>query len=127
MPSTQKTGLLAGLITVLALARPVPLLADVPPAQQHEVAHLLLFVSKSGCSLIRNGSSHQGSDAVAHIEKKYDYFRDKIRTTEQFIELAASKSTRSGKEYRVSCPGEPQISSRDWLMAELGRYRRLPR
>lgn len=127
MPSPQKITLLASLITVLILIHPAPLLADVPPAQQHEVAHLLLFVGKSSCSLIRNGSSHQGNDAAAHIKQKYDYFRGKIKTTEQFIELAASKSSSSGKEYRVSCPGEPQISSRDWLMAELGRYRRQPR
>jgi len=112
---------------VLSLTHPAALLADVPPSQQHEVAHLLQFVGKSSCSLIRNGSSHKGGDAAAHIEKKYDYFREKIKTTEQFIELAASTSTSSGKEYRVSCPGEAQITSRAWLLNELERYRRQQR
>ena len=60
---------------------------------------------------------------VSHIEKKYDYFRDDIKNTEEFIEYSATKSTMSGDYYTVSCPGKETIRTQDWLMAELKRFR----
>ncbi len=73
--------------------------ADVLPETQHEVQHLISFVSNSPCQIVRNGSAHNGSEAIKHIQKKYKYFKDDIRTTEQFIEYSATKSTMSGKYY----------------------------
>lgn len=98
--------------------------ADVPSDQQTEIEHLLHFVKTSPCKINRNGSLHQGEEAVAHIEKKYDYFRKKIQTTEQFIEYSASKSTMSGKYYTVLCDGQKPIRAQDWLLQELEIYRR---
>ncbi|MCI5137740.1 MAG: hypothetical protein D3922_04835 [Candidatus Electrothrix sp. AR1] len=97
--------------------------ADVSPKQQPEVAHLLQFVKNSPCKVNRNGSFHQGEDAAAHIMKKYDYFKKKIKTTEQFIEYSASKSTMSRKYYTVRCNGTEEIKTRDWLLRELEAYR----
>jgi hypothetical protein len=97
--------------------------ADVPATQSAEVQHLLSFVATSNCSLIRNGSRHDASEAVAHIRKKYDYFRAEIHSTEEFIAYAATRSTLSGQVYRVECPGRPVIDSAQWLLQELARYR----
>jgi hypothetical protein len=97
--------------------------ADVPPEQQPEVAHLINFVQSSLCKIKRNGTTYQGEEAAAHIRKKYDYFRGKIKTTEQFIEYAASKSTMSGKYYTVQCDGQKPIRTQDWLLRELAVYR----
>ena len=97
--------------------------ADVPPGQVAEVQHLLAFVAGSNCKLERNGSLHDGKEAVAHIKKKYDYFRDEINTTEDFIAYSATKSTLSGRRYHVQCPGKAVLESRDWLLNELHRYR----
>ncbi|MCI5121641.1 MAG: hypothetical protein D3908_10715 [Candidatus Electrothrix sp. AUS4] len=98
--------------------------ADVPTAQQAEVEHLIDFTRTSACLINRNGSSHTGEDAAAHIQKKYDYFRNKIKTTEQFIEYSAAKSTMSGNYYTVRCDGQKPIRTRDWLLRELETYRR---
>ena len=97
--------------------------ADVPPKQQAEVAHLLQFVKNSRCKVNRNGSFHQGKEAASHIRKKYDHFRDKIRTTEDFIKYSATKSTMSGKYYTVLCDGQQPIRTQDWLLEELATYR----
>jgi hypothetical protein len=99
-------------------------LADVPNAQRHEVQHLLAFVAQSDCTLIRNGSRHDAAEAVEHIRKKYDYFRDEIHSTEDFIAYSATKSTLSGLPYLVECPGGKTINSSKWLLEELMRYRR---
>jgi hypothetical protein len=98
-------------------------LADVPAGQVSEVNHLLVFVKNSGCIISRNGTDHPAVKGISHIEKKYDYFRDDIKSTEEFIEYSATKSTMSGDYYMVSCPGKEAIRTQDWLMSELKRYR----
>jgi hypothetical protein len=52
--------------------------------------------------------------------------RDRIRTAEDFIELAATRSGSSGREYAVRCAGEAPVSSNRWLTEQLRRYRSVP-
>ena len=97
--------------------------SDVPDADRHEVLHLLDYLRTSDCAMERNGERHESEDAYSHVRKKYEYFRDKIQTSEDFIEYSASKSTMSGKYYRVFCKDEPPVLTRDWLLEELRSYR----
>ncbi|VAW58332.1 hypothetical protein MNBD_GAMMA08-2665 [hydrothermal vent metagenome] len=97
--------------------------ADVPKNQAKEVSHLLQFVKNSQCKINRNGAEHSGDKSYKHIENKYDYFRDDIKSTEDFIKYAATKSTMSGSYYEVTCPNKKTIKSRDWLLQELKRFR----
>ena len=111
-------------LTAAALAGMCALaLADVPAEQRGEVEHLLQFLRSSDCRMIRNGEAHDGEEAARHVQRKYDHFRNEISSTEDFIDLAASQSTISGKPYQVQCPGEPNRPSRDWLLQELGAFR----
>lgn len=97
--------------------------ADVPPGQEAEVEYLLVYLENSGCNMVRNGKTFSGEEGGNHVRRKYEYFRDDISSTEEFIELSATKSTMSGKTYQVHCPGEPPIDSADWLLEELEVYR----
>jgi hypothetical protein len=97
--------------------------ADVPQNQRKEVRHLLEFVKTSACFVSRNGSKHNGKSAAKHMGKKYKHFRDDIKTTEDFIRLSATKSTMSGKLYKVTCPGQTTINTHDWLLSELKAFR----
>lgn len=90
---------------------------------QDEINHLLSFVETSGCIYNRNGSEHSPKEAREHIQKKYDYYQDKINSAEQFIEYSATKSMISGKRYQVFCPEQPVQYSQTWLENELVRYR----
>nr|WP_086939967.1 DUF5329 domain-containing protein [Thaumasiovibrio occultus] len=105
---------------VMCLAM-LPTIALASP--QAEINHLLQFVETTSCQYERNGKMHTGTEALEHIEKKYDYFADDISTAEDFIRLSATKSELSGKLYRVHCDGVATISSQEWLLAELERYR----
>ena len=98
--------------------------ADVPEAQKAEVQHLLDYLKNSGCQMDRNGSIHDAQEAVSHILKKYDYYKDAIKTTEDFIERSASRSSLSGRAYHVLCPREEVRPTADWLKEELDRYRK---
>jgi len=97
--------------------------ADVPEAQRPEVQHLLETIKTSACIMERNDEKGTGAMAHDHILRKYDYYRDEIQSTEDFIELAATKSVLSGKYYYVHCEGQPAMRLKDWLLFELQRYR----
>ena len=98
-------------------------LADMPDEQVVEVEHLLAYVENSDCTFIRNGDQHAAADSLAHILKKYDYYRNDIDSTEDFIAYSATKSILSGKYYKVECDGEKMVNTSDWLLSELGRFR----
>jgi len=96
---------------------------DVPESQKKEVEHLLEFVSTSDCEFERNGKKHPGEKASSHMNRKYNHFRDKITTNEEFIEYSGTKSTRSGEEYLIYCGTADPIKSKDWLLEELRVHR----
>ncbi len=81
-------------------------------------------LSESGCRFQRNGSWHDATEARAHLQRKYDYLlkRDKVDTAEQFIERAASRSSMSGRAYRVQCNGREQDAA-SWFNGQLKRLR----
>ena len=110
-------------LIVLSVFISGPAYADVPASQVGEVAHLLNFVTTSQCVIDRNGDKYSGVEGVVHIQRKYDYFRDEIKSAEDFIRFSATKSTMSGKYYTVICPGEKSIKTEDWLLVELKRFR----
>ncbi len=98
--------------------------ADTKPNNtQAEINHLLNFVSTTTCQYERNGDLHDGKAAKKHINKKYKYFEDDIKSAEDFIEYSATKSTMSKKKYKIHCTNKPVQNSKQWLLSELKRYR----
>jgi hypothetical protein len=116
-----KTLLIALLVYTIPAA--VYSYADVPPAQKPEVEYLLGLVKSSQCEFERNGKLYDGEKAYEHIKEKYEYFSDKITSTETFIEYAATKSMMSGKYYLIICPGKEPEKTSDWLLGKLREYR----
>ncbi|WP_051303348.1 DUF5329 domain-containing protein [Psychromonas aquimarina] len=90
-----------------------------------EINHLLNFIAQSECIYNRNGSEHKGAEAREHIQKKYDYYADNIKSGEDFIKYSATQSVISGSKYTILCPGEKEQFSGEWLLDELKKYRSL--
>ena len=97
--------------------------ADVPQTEKPEVEYLLILVKTSTCKFERNGKLYDGERAYGHINRKYDHFRDKITSTETFIEYSATKSMISGRNYYIICQGAEPEKTSDWLLGELKKYR----
>ena len=99
--------------------------AQPPTNVQIEVNVLLGFVGNSGCAFYRNGTWHDSKTAQTHLRDKYNYLaaRNLINTTEDFIELAGTKSNLSGKPYEARCKGGATVTSKQWLRDELVRIR----
>jgi len=88
-----------------------------------EIEHLLQYIDTSDCTFIRNGKSHDSIEAGKHIRKKYGHIKGRIKTTEDFIRYAATKSSMSGRPYQIICNDE-KMATADWLTRELDRFRR---
>ena len=98
---------------------------DLSPTARAEIEHLLAYLENSGCRFERNGKWHDSAEARAHMERKLRWLakRDLVSTTEQFIDRAATESSRSGKPYRVQCGDQAPVASATWFVAELERWR----
>ena len=90
---------------------------------QQTIDYLLDYVAKSDATFIRNGASHTPVEAVAHIKAKYEHFKNEIKTPEDFIRLAASKSSLTGKPYLVRTPNGNEMRLDAWLTDALKEYR----
>jgi uncharacterized protein DUF5329 len=118
----RKTFLGLGLLATLWLPYSASSMTDDTAAPI--INHLLAYVEDSNCVFIRNDKEYNSKEAAKHLKGKYDYLMYKVKTAEDFIEIAGSKSTVSGKPYWVRCAGHSPVLSANWLMQELSDYRK---
>jgi hypothetical protein len=102
------------------------LAADVDVQTQAEIANLMHRMQHSNCQFGRNGSWYDAEKAVHHIDKKYQYLlkRKAIRSTEDFIDRAASRSSISGQPYWVKCGNSPAVESAEWFRMQRDLFRK---
>jgi Family of unknown function (DUF5329) len=113
------------ILTALACLALGTALADPTAAPvRTEIDALLTTLQSSGCAFNRNGTWHGAAEAKGHLLRKLDYIEGKstVKSTEQFIELAATKSSSSGKPYQVRC-GSAVVDSQPWLTRQLAALR----
>ena len=108
--------LVAGLLPRLTTA------ADQQENLAETINYLLNYVENSKLVFIRNGKEHTPVEAAAHMRRKYNYFKDKIKTPEDFVRLCASKSLRSGRPYMLRLADGSLMRCDQWLLSELSRY-----
>ena len=113
------------LLVFLIVPSTAVIAADSSEKVSTEITQLISFVENSNCKFNRNGRWYSGEEAAKHISKKYLYVKKRglIKTAEDFIHYAASKSSMSGKVYKVQCNDRELITCSDWLTAELKNYR----
>lgn len=99
--------------------------AEMPAPVREEIRSLLTRLEQSGCEFNRNGNWYSGGEAKTHLLRKLDYVDGKfsVKSTEQFIAMAASQSSSSGKAYQVRCQGGAPVNSQLWLTSQLHSLR----
>ena len=105
-------------ILILIFLSPLTFASEI----KSEIDYLLKHITEIEGTFIRNDKEHTPKEAVKHIQKKYNYFKKKITTTEEFIELSATKSTSSGKIYYIKTEGK-KVPSKEYLLEILSKYR----
>ncbi len=101
-------------------------LSQPTPQATQEIKALLDFVEHSPCQFVRNGLEYPGPRARAHLEQKLDYLegKNRVHSAEDFVDLAATESSLSGRAYQVRCQESVEPAS-TWLKRELQRQRQL--
>jgi hypothetical protein len=101
------------------------LMLAAAPTASTEIEALLQALRTSGCRFQRDDTWYDASRAADHLATKRDHLNrwNRIRSAEDFIRLAGTQSSMSGRAYRVACPQQPEVDSKTWLEAELLRIR----
>ena len=99
--------------------------AQLAPVARQEVDALLRAVGTSGCEFVRGGTAHPAAKAQDHLQQKFDYLdaRGLLKTAEDFIAKAGTRSSMTGEAYAIRCPGTAQQASDEWLLARLKALR----
>ena len=100
----------------------LPLVA-ASATMDEEIDALLDAVATSECLFVRNGKEYDVDAAVSHLQLKRKNGGRYFKTTEQFIERIASKSSFSGKPYEIRCSEAPAQSAFDWFSDRLQEIR----
>ncbi|TYT27433.1 hypothetical protein FZO89_01685 [Luteimonas viscosa] len=97
---------------------------DAGVVAPREIARLVAAIGTSDCEFQRNGRWHAAADAQAHLQRKLERARSLgfNGTADDFIERLASRSSLSGRPYRVRCDGVEALAA-DWFTDELARMR----
>ena len=93
----------------------------MPAVARAEVATVFVRLEASGCKFNRNGTWYTSTQARKHLQKKFDYAEKmtSLKTAEEFIAIAASKSSTTGESYQVKCGDQPSVTSSVWLLQQV--------
>lgn len=91
-----------------------------PRTEEQKIEWLIERIgSLEGAVFIRNGKEHNATEAADHLRQKWNSARKKIKTADDFIEHLASRSSLSGRPYRIRFQDGKEVESGEWLKGEL--------
>lgn len=104
----------------------VPALAAAAGGHDEIEALLDRVAAARGVTFIRNGTAHEAPEAAAHLRRKLLAARGRIRTPEQLIEHLGTRSSLTGRPYRVRLANGREVDSAVWLYGLLREVRAAP-
>lgn len=102
----------------------VPMTTHAREAKQEARIEYLISTVEAfkGAVFIRNGTEYGTKEAGSHLRMKLGKAGDKVKTAEDFINGIASKSSVSGKAYRIRKPDGTEIDTQLYFNARLKEY-----
>jgi hypothetical protein len=91
--------------------------------RSNEINYLLALIDTSPLSFERNGQKGSGKAAAMILKIKLNQNKNKIHTTEDFIEKVASFSSHTNISYFVILPEGKKLLLKDLLYAEIKELR----
>ncbi|WP_232207608.1 DUF5329 domain-containing protein [Pseudoxanthomonas sp. J35] len=112
-------------LLLLALLAPASAGGQGTDVAAAEIQALIARIGDSACRFQRNGRWHEADEAQSHLQRKYDWARRRGMSgdAEAFIGRAASRSSLTGRPYKVACAGQPERDAGDWFRAQLRELR----
>lgn len=107
--------LILGLVTILPRAA-----GAEASGEEARIRALLSHVSSlSTATFIRNGKSYKADNAAEFLRRKWEANRKSIRTATDFINVAATKSTTTGKPYLIRFKDGREVPCGEYLTQRL--------
>lgn len=111
--------------TAIALCVTGPASATPSPSEEKVIETLIERVAdQKSMTFVRNGQEHDSAEAARHLRAKYDYFKGRIVTAEDFIRLCGTRSELTKMPYKVQTADKGTRNSADFLHEELRQVRR---
>ncbi len=76
-----------------------------------------------GATFIRNGAEHDARSAAEHLRLKLRNAGDRVKTAEDFIKYCGSKSSLSGKPYKIRFNDGTLIKTEAFFRDKLRTFR----
>lgn len=98
-------------------------LLQAQPLSETQKIEVLIHTVESlkDATFIRNGDSYDCKKAAEHMRKKWEWKKSDIKTAHDFIRIAASSSSQSGKPYLIRFKDGKETKSGDFLEGELAK------
>jgi len=91
-----------------------------PAAERQKIESLIKQVGElKDAQFIRNGSTYEVSSAVRFLRGKWNANAAEVKSARDFIDKVASASGTSGKPYLIRFKDGRELTSREFLLAEL--------
>jgi Family of unknown function (DUF5329) len=93
---------------------------DSPPTETQKIESLISHIeSLQDAKFVRNGVAYDAETAGQFLRGKWKAQQSDIKTAQDFIDKAASKSSTTGQPYLIRQPDGKEIKSGEYLIAEL--------
>jgi len=118
-PSGRRRALPAVLAGLL-LAMVGPARAAPNATEAARIEQLIRHVAGQGeIQFVRNGQAYPAAEAAEHLRTKLRAAGQRIDTAEQFVDHLASRSSITGRPYRIRFADGREIDAGPWLRAAL--------
>jgi hypothetical protein len=81
----------------------------------------------TGAQFVRNGKAYSPATAGKFLRGKWKDRAEEVRNAEDFIEKVATRSSTTGRSYLVRYADKREITTAEFLRAQLERMRTAPR
>ncbi len=114
------TNVLVGEDSAVFQLWPTTIERDKVLSQSQKIETLILSLRQlEGARFIRNEQEHTLDKAIAHMRMKWKWKRSEIKTAEDFIRIAGSKSSTSGKPYMIRLSDGTETKAEEWFSKQL--------
>lgn len=94
--------------------------AGLPAAEKSTIESLLSHIGGlTDAKFIRNGKEYDAKSAAKFLRGKWEANEKNIHSATDFITVAATKSSTSGKPYLIQLKGQPATPCGEYLTAKL--------
>ncbi len=108
------------LVCLFTLFTLVPAKAEAPPQEKARIQKLIDHVrSLEGATFIRNGKENDAGTAAEFLGRKWGANTRRVSTAEDFIEVAGTKSSTTGKPYIIRLKSGKTVPCAEYLSQQL--------